>query len=49
MIEAFFGEQLPITTLVDPSLVSGPDKRFVRPFNTAVGVSCEWRISKLSL
>ena len=49
MSEAFFGEQLPITTLVQPSLnATGPNARYARPFNTAKGVTCEWWISKLT-
>ena len=49
MIEAFFGEQMPITTLVQPSNASGaPDARYARPFNTAAGVTCGTRISKLA-
>ena len=49
MIEAFFGEHLPITTLVQPSNASGaPDARYARPFSTAAGVTCATRISKLA-
>ena len=47
--QAFFGEQLPITTLVQPSNASGaPDARYARPFNIAAGVTCATRISKLA-
>jgi hypothetical protein len=42
------GEQLPITTLVQPSFsAESPDARYARPFNTAKGVVCDWWISKL--
>ena len=48
-IEAYFGEQLPITTLVQPSNASGaPDARYARPFNTAAGVTCGTTISRLA-
>jgi sucrose-6-phosphate hydrolase SacC (GH32 family) len=47
MIEAFFGNQCPVTTLVQPSTVAGPDARYIRPFNTAAGVNCDLRVSKL--
>ena len=47
MIEAFFGEQCPITTLVQPSRASPPGARYARPFNTAKGVACEAAVSRL--
>eukprot|EP01052_Picozoa_sp_SAG31_P028521 SAG31_NODE_2760_length_5133_cov_12.708582_3_plen_239_part_00 len=47
MIEAFFGNQCPVTTLVQPSSSIGPELRFVRPFNTAIGVNCNMRVSRL--
>lgn len=49
MIEAFFGEHCPITTLVQPSAASTPDARYARAFNTAAssGVQCEVTVSKL--
>ena len=50
MVEAFFGDQLPITTLVQPSFhggSNGPDSRYVRPFNNVAGVQCDFWGSKL--
>jgi hypothetical protein len=50
MIEAFFGEQCPITTLVQPSEAAPPHARYIRPFNTAVagsGVNCDVSVSRL--
>jgi hypothetical protein len=49
MIESFFGEHCPITTLVQPSTTSAPEARYARAFNTAAssGVQCEMMVSKL--
>ncbi len=50
MIEGFFGEQCPITTLVQPSATSSTNERFARSFNTAEasGVACDVTVYTLN-